>query len=132
MASNSDNGFRTRLGRVRGLGSAKSGGAQWLSYRMVAVLLVPLTIWFLISIVRLAKAEHADAVAWVHQPLNAILLLITLTATFHHAALGMREVYEDYIHGKLARLAAIGLTNGAALALAAASLFAVLKIAFGA
>ncbi|TWB21391.1 succinate dehydrogenase subunit D [Nitrospirillum amazonense] len=132
MASTSDNGFRTRLGRVRGLGSAKSGGAHWLAYRMVAVLLVPLTVWFLISIVRLAKAEQADAIAWLHQPVNAVLLLITLIATFHHAAAGMREVYEDYIHGKLARLIAIGLTNGAAILLAAASVFAVLKIAFGA
>lgn len=132
MASTSDNGFRTRLGRVRGLGSAKSGGAHWLAYRMVAALLIPLTVWFLVSIVRLAKAEHADAIAWLHQPVHAVLLLVTLIATFHHAAYGLREVYEDYIHGKLARLVAIGLTNGAAILLAAASVFAVLKIAFGA
>lgn len=132
MASTSDNGFRTRLGRVRGLGSAKSGGAHWLAYRMVAALLVPLTVWFLVSIVRLAKAEHADAIAWLHQPVNAVLLLVTLIATFHHAAHGMREVYEDYIHGKLARLVVIALTYGAAILLAAASVFAVLKIAFGA
>ncbi|HYE49546.1 MAG TPA: succinate dehydrogenase, hydrophobic membrane anchor protein [Azospirillaceae bacterium] len=127
-----EQGYRTALGRVRGLGSAKSGAEHWLSYRLFSAAMVPLTIWFVVSVVGMVGADHATMVAWLKSPLNAVLLLVTIGVTFHHAAYGMQEVYEDYVHGKMARVLAIALTKGAALLLALACGFAVLKIAFGA
>lgn len=127
-----DNSYRSPLGRVRGLGSAKSGAAHWLSYRLLSVAYVPLVIWFVFSAVGLMGTGHAGVVDFLRSPVNAVLMLLTVGVTFHHAAYGMQEVFEDYIHGKLAKTAAIGLTKGLCLILAVASGFAVLKIALGA
>lgn len=132
MAANqSDTGFRSNLGRARGLGSAQTGAEHWLSYRLLSAAYVPLVIWFVISVVSLAGADHLTVVAWMARPFNAVLMLLTIGVTFHHAAYGMQEIYEDYIHGKLAKTAVIALTRGVCLVLALASAFAVLRIAFG-
>lgn len=127
-----ENSFRSPLGRVRGLGSAKTGAAHWLGYRLAAAGLVPLTLWFLYSIITLVHADRADVATWLHSPVNATLMVLTVGLTFHHAAGGLREVFEDYIHDKLGRLAAILVVNAVALVAGVASLLAVLKIALGA
>lgn len=133
MAANqSDAGFRSPLGRVRGLGSAKDGAGHWLNYRLLSLAYVPLVLWFVISALSLVGGGHAGVVAFLGNPVNAILMLLTVGVTFHHAAYGMVEVFEDYIHVKMARLLAIALVKGACLVLALACGFAVLKIALGA
>ncbi|HYC03644.1 MAG TPA: succinate dehydrogenase, hydrophobic membrane anchor protein [Azospirillaceae bacterium] len=133
MAANQpDTGYRTALGRVRGLGSAKAGAEHWLSYRLLSAAYVPLTIWFVVSAIRLIGADHPTFTAWLAQPVNAVLMLVTVGVTFHHAAYGMIEVYEDYIHAKGPRLLAVAATKGACLLLALACGFAILKIALGA
>ena len=39
--------MRTPLGRVRGLGSAKSGTHHWWMQRVTSIALLPLTLWTL-------------------------------------------------------------------------------------
>lgn len=132
MSTNPNASYRSHLGRVRGLGSAKSGAHQWLTYRLLSVAYVPLVIWFVIAAVSLAGHGYPAVVLFLQNPVNAVLMLLTVGVTFHHAAYGMQEVFEDYIHGKLAKTAAIALTKGIALILAIACGFAILKIALGA
>ena len=50
--------LKTPLGQVRGLGSARSGTHHWWMQRVTAVALVPLTLWFILSLVGHAGAEH--------------------------------------------------------------------------
>ncbi|MFV3131706.1 succinate dehydrogenase, hydrophobic membrane anchor protein [Niveispirillum sp. KHB5.9] len=130
--ANDTNSFRTPIGRARGLGSAKVGAQHWLAYRIGAAALAVLTILFIILVISLIGAPYEEVVATFKQPCPVILTVLFLGFTFHHAAYGMQEVYEDYIHGKLAKVAAIALTKGLALVLFLAASFAVLKIAFGA
>ena len=61
------------LGRVRGLGSAKSGTEHFWAQRVTAVALIPLTLWFVYSILALGNGDHAVASAWMQSPLNAVL-----------------------------------------------------------
>lgn len=123
--------FRTPLARAKGLGSAKSGVESWLSSRVFAVALVPLVIWLVIGLIRHAGADFEAASVWVGQPVNAVLMILLLGAMFHHAQLGMQVIYEDYIHTEWLKVSAIYLTKFAAYLLAAASSFAVLKVALG-
>ena len=88
------------LSRVRGLGSAKNGTHHWWIQRVTAVALVPLTLWFAVSIIKMTGAAHSDAIAWVSRPFNAIMLLMLIIATFHHMQLGLQVVIEDYIHSE--------------------------------
>jgi len=122
--------MRSQLGRVRGLGSAKKGSAEWWVQRLNSIALVPLTLWFVISIVRLAGLPHAAMVHWAGQPVNSVLLLCLVLATFQHTALGLQVVIEDYIHDEKVKLASLLAMKGAVALLALASAMAVLKLAF--
>ena len=94
----SDKSMRTELGRVRGLGSAKDGAHHWWMQRLTAIALIPLTLWFVVSITGLAGAGHAETAAWLASPFVAITMILLVTATLYHAALGVQVVVEDYIH----------------------------------
>jgi succinate dehydrogenase / fumarate reductase membrane anchor subunit len=124
--------MRTALGRVRHLGSAKEGVQHWWAQRLTALALVPLVLWFVASIAFLAGADHGAFVAWVARPFNAVLMVVLLAAGFHHAQLGLQVVIEDYVHGEASKLVALILVKFAAVVLALAGIFTVLKIAFGA
>ena len=123
--------YRSPLGKVRGLGSAKDGTHHWWMQRLTALALIPLAIWFVVSVVALIGKNHMAFAAWVKNPLSATLLILLIAATFHHAQLGLQVVIEDYVHGEGAKLAAILLVKGAALVLAGIGIFSVLRIAFG-
>lgn len=121
--------MRSNLGRVRGLGSAKEGVGHWWVQRLTAVALVPLTLWFVGSLIGQVGASHASVVAWLAQPCPAIVLILLAVATFYHAALGLQVVIEDYVAGEGLRLVAIAAMKLACFALATATVFAVLKLA---
>lgn len=122
--------LRTDLGKVRGLGSAKEGVEHWWAQRLTALALVPLTLWFVASVVGLAGSDIGPVRAWIGHPMSAILLVLLIAATFHHMQLGLRVVIEDYVHTEWLKITGIVLVKFAAIALAVAAAFAVLKIAF--
>jgi succinate dehydrogenase / fumarate reductase membrane anchor subunit len=99
--------MRSPLGRVLGLGSAKEGVEHWWRQRLTAIALVPLTVWFVVSVIGLVGADRAAIVAWMHSPMPAMLMILLIAATFYHAALGLQVVIEDYVHGETARLTLI-------------------------
>ncbi len=123
--------LRTPLARARGLGSAKDGVHHWWAQRVTAVALVPLVLWFAVSIIAVGRADHDTVTAWIGQPLNTVLLVLLLVATFHHAALGLQVVIEDYVHEEGLKLASLLAMKLAVWLLGAAAVIAVLRIAFG-
>ncbi|MCZ6509344.1 MAG: succinate dehydrogenase, hydrophobic membrane anchor protein, partial [Alphaproteobacteria bacterium] len=89
--------LRSPLGRARGLGSAKSGTQHWWAQRLTAIALVPLTIWFVIAMVAATGSDYTTARAFIGNPVTAVLLVLLIVATFHHAQLGLQVVIEDYV-----------------------------------
>lgn len=124
--------LRSDLGRVRGLGSAKEGVAHWWAQRMTALALIPLMLWFVASVVSLTGAERTVVATWIGQPVHAIMLILLVGAGLYHAQLGMQVVIEDYIHTRWLKLTSIIAIKFAAVVIAAATAFAILKIAFAA
>ena len=122
--------LRSPLGRVRGLGAA-GGSEEWWVARLTSLALVPLGIWFVISILGLIGRGHGDVVAWLHRPFPAIAMILFLGVTFHHTYTGLKNVLDDNVHAEGAKFAAIILLAFVTFALAVAGIFAVLKIAFG-
>lgn len=96
--------LETPLARVLGLGSAKEGVEHWWWHRLTAVALVPLGIWFVIAVISLVGASHAEARAWVTAPFNMVLLIAFTAALLHHAQLGLQVVIEDYVHNEAWKL----------------------------
>ncbi len=123
--------MRSPLGRAIGLGSAKEGVEHWWMQRITAVALVPLSLWFVIAVIRLAGADLETFQDWAGRPLPAILLVLTLIAVFWHAYLGLQVVIEDYVHAELTKLGMVIVVRLACFALAVAGIFAVLSMALG-
>lgn len=129
--ADSSSSRRSTLSRVRHLGSAHDGTHHFWVQRLTAVALIPLTVWFVVSIVMLAGAPHEEVAAWLARPVPAILMVLLVAATFHHAQLGLQVVIEDYVHQPALRLTSLILVKLGAAALGFAAVFAVLKLAFG-
>lgn len=124
--------LRSSLGLVRGLGSAKSGTHHWWMQRVTAVALVPLTLWLVCKLLRLASSDYGAAVAWLHSPMNSALLVGAIVAIFYHAQLGMQVVFEDYIHTEWVKVAAQLALKFSCILLGLVAAIAALKVSFGA
>jgi succinate dehydrogenase / fumarate reductase membrane anchor subunit len=121
---------RTGLSRARGLGSAKHGVGQFIAERVTAIALVPLVLWAVYAGINLSLSGYAETVAWLHQPVNAILMVLLIVAAFWHMHLGMRVIVEDYIHGHFAKMVLLLLNLFVYLLGAAVAVIGVLKVAF--
>ena len=123
--------MRTPLGRVRGLGSAKSGTTHFWHQRLTAIANIPLTIGFVIVVISLLGRSHAGAVQILGSPLVAILMLLFIGSATYHMKLGMQTIIEDYVHNEGLKIAAVVANTFFAIAVAAASVFAIIKLSFG-
>jgi len=122
-------GYRTPLGRVRGLGSAKHGVGGFIAQRVSAAALVLLTLWGVYAGLSLARANYATAVLWMHAPANAILLALLIGVGAFHMRIGMAEVILDYIDRPTTKAALLTLNLFAAWLAGAIGVFSVLKVA---
>ena len=123
--------LRTPLARARGLGSAKQGVHHWWAQRITAVALIPLVVWFAVSLVMLSGADYGVVRAWIGAPLVMVLLILTIAVGLHHAQLGMQVVIEDYVHADGVKLALIVLVRFIAVFFGLAAIVAILSIGFG-
>jgi succinate dehydrogenase / fumarate reductase membrane anchor subunit len=120
------------LSKVLGLGSAKGGTEHWWAQRLTAVALIPLGLWFAISIAALPDASYATISAWVGRPWTSILLLVLVWTVTYHSYLGVQVVVEDYVHGKSSKTVSLILVTFAHVFFGIAGAYAVLKVGFGA
>ena len=126
---NSD--LRTPLARARGLGSARDGLHHWWAQRLTAIALIPLVVWFAISLVMLSGADYGAVRAWIASPVVMVLLILTVAVGLHHGQLGLQVVIEDYVHGDGWKLALIVAVRFIAILFGVAAVVAILRIGFG-
>jgi succinate dehydrogenase / fumarate reductase membrane anchor subunit len=120
--------LRSPLGRARGLGAAHMGSGQWWSQRLTSLALVPLTLWFVISVIRLTGEPREAMVAWLSAPLAMALMLALIVATFHHLQLGLQVVIEDYVPNEPVKMLSLLLMKALCVLLALVCIISVLKI----
>jgi succinate dehydrogenase / fumarate reductase membrane anchor subunit len=124
--------LRSDLGRVKGLGAAKEGLGHWRLQRLTALALIPLTLWFVVTVLALVSAPYAAVVSWVAQPHVTVLLLALSLALFRHLQLGLQVVIEDYVHAAGLQVVAQVAVRGAAILGALIAAVSILKIYVGA
>ena len=123
--------YRTPLGRARGLGSARRGTGHWLAQRISALALIPLALWFSVSMMFYMRADYVTLLNWLHSPVNAVLIVLMLAALFYHGYLGLQMVLEDYVHNEWLKAFALVAVKFGCIVLAVTGVFSVLRIAFG-
>jgi succinate dehydrogenase / fumarate reductase membrane anchor subunit len=120
--------MRSPLGRARGLGAAHIGSAHWWAQRLTSLVLIPLTLWFIWSAIRLSGEPREVMVAWLSAPLPLVLMLVLVVATFHHLQLGLQVVIEDYVHNEPLKIGSVLLVKALCVLLALVCIVSVLKI----
>ena len=121
--------FRTPLAKVRGNGSAKEGTSHFWRQRLTAIALIPLSIWFGVSVLGVIGAHEASTLAFLSQPLNAILMAAFVVILLFHMILGLQVIIDDYIRRDGQKLFLMLLIRAFAIAAGAVSIFALLRIA---
>ena len=122
----------TPLAKVRGLGSAGSGGHHWLMERFTSVALVLLSAWLLFSLLLLPGLDKATVSEWLSKPTGAVPMALFVVTAFVHGLDGMKVVVDDYVHAEGNRVATHFIMTMIAIAGAAFALFALAQLAFGA
>jgi len=124
--------FRTDMAKARGLGSAKDGTHHWVSQRLTAIALIPLTLAFLYPFATSLGSGYEAVRETYQNPIHALVAILTFLVMFRHLRLGIQIVVEDYVHGPRLR-AGLLITNALIWrGFAVIGIFAVAKIAFGA
>jgi succinate dehydrogenase / fumarate reductase membrane anchor subunit len=120
----------TPLGRVRGLGSARSGTDHFWRQRLTAVANVPLTLAFVVIVVALLGSSHATVVQVLRSPFIAVVMLLFITSVCIHMRIGMQVIIEDYVHDERHKLLLLMANTFFCATVALSSAFAILMLSF--
>jgi succinate dehydrogenase / fumarate reductase, membrane anchor subunit len=127
--ANDPGSLRTALGRVRFLGSAKSGTHHAWHMRVTSVALVPLSmlfVWVVASLV--GKDYNAVRALFADRFMPAIVMILFITTSAYHMMLGMQTMIEDYVHNEMVKTWSIMANLLFSMMVGFAGLFAVLKL----
>ena len=122
--------MQSDLGRVRGLGSAKSGSSHWWTQRVTAVANLPLGIWFIISILSGHTADYDAVREWLSSYFHSTMMILMIISVSVHFTHGLQVVIEDYVHNRKAEIISLFLIKAVAAFLSVAAIVSVLRIVF--
>ena len=123
--------MRTPLAHVRRLGSGHSGTGDFWRQRLTAVAMALLIVPVVVIVLMLLGRNHAGAAQILGQLPIAIILLLFIVASTWHMKIGMQVIIEDYVHGEKTKLALVIANNFFCIAVALASVYAILKLSSG-
>jgi succinate dehydrogenase / fumarate reductase membrane anchor subunit len=123
--------LRTPLAKVKGLGSAKQGTHHWWYQRLTALALLPLSLWFVYSLVSMSSVDYTTITNWLRLPYITVLLIMFVVALFYHAQLGLQVVIEDYLDSEWQKISCIILVKFLSVLGGLASVLSILNVFFG-
>ena len=123
--------MRTPLARVRSLGSSHSGTGDFWRQRLTAVAMMVLIVPVIVVVLMLIGSNQAGAKQIFSSLPIAIIMLLFIVASTWHMKIGMQVVIEDYVHNEKIKLASVMANNFFCIAVALASIYAILKMSSG-
>ncbi len=123
--------MRTPLARVRNLGSSHSGTGDFWRQRLTAVAMALLIVPVIVVVLMLVGSNQAGAKQIFSSVPIAIIMLLFIIASTWHMRIGMQIVIEDYVHSEKIKLACVMANNFFCIAVALASIYAILKMSSG-
>jgi succinate dehydrogenase / fumarate reductase, membrane anchor subunit len=122
--------LRSPLSRVLGLGSAKDGTAHWWAQRVTAVALIPLTLWFLISLLTLPGLDYETVHAWLSVPITGFLAVLLVAVLSYHSYLGTQVIVEDYVTSSGMKILSLMVLRFLYVLAGGGAIFAILRVVF--
>lgn len=124
--------MRTPRARVKGLGASGHGADHFWLQRLTGAANALLMLAFVVIIAKMAGRPYPEAAALVAHPPVAIILILAVVSVTLHMRLGMQVVIEDYVHSHGLKYAALVANTFYAVAVAAACLYAIIRVGLGA
>lgn len=116
---------------TRALGAGHTGSAIFHLQRLTAMALIPLSIWFVVGVIRMATSgTQAQAAEWLSGSVQAVLMALFIVIGLRHAVIGIRIVLEDYVRAEPWHTGCVRVTQAIAVLIATASLAALIHLAF--
>ena len=78
----------------------KNYALKWLTQRITASILIPLTFWFIYSAISLSKMTYSEIEIFFQSYFNAFLFFIMMQSMLLHLKLGLQTIIEDYVTSK--------------------------------
>ncbi len=123
--------LRSPLSQALGLGSARDGTAHWWAQRVTSIALVPLTLWFLFSLLTLPSFDYDTVHMWLSVPFTAFLAMLLVAVTSYHSYLGTTVIVEDYVHASGMKILSLMMLRFLYVLAGGAGIFAILRLVFG-
>ena len=121
---------RMAFRRAHGNGASGSGSKTFMAQRLTAIALIPLAIWFVVSLMVAMTGPGEAAAVWLGRPINAGLLAALILVALRHATIGVQVILEDYVHGAGTLAVSKLLLYGVALTTALATVVGLLVVLF--
>ena len=112
------------------MASNPQGSEHWCVQRFTAIALLPLSLWFLGSLLITSPTDYAAIVEWLKSPFTTTGLVLFIGLLLYHGQLGAQVVLEDYIHCSALRISLIYGLKALALSLFIFAFLCVIKIHF--
>ena len=78
----------------------KNYARKWIIQRVTAILLIPLSFWFIYHCLSFASMNYTQLFLFFKSSINSLLFLIMMISTLIHAKLGCETIIEDYVASK--------------------------------
>ena len=75
----------------------KSYATKWIMQRITAVILIPLTFWFIYNCLLLSSYNYQETREFFFSKINSLLYFILIISMLYHAKLGCETIVEDYV-----------------------------------
>jgi len=123
--------LRSPLGTVLGMGSAKDGTGHWWAQRVSAVALIPLTLWFVFSLLTLPAFDYDTVHTWLSVPISGFLAVLLVAVLAYHSYLGTIVIVEDYVSAAGMKVLTLLVLRFLYVLCGGAGIFAILRVVFG-
>ena len=78
----------------------KNYARKWIIQRITAILLIPLSFWFIYHCLSFASMNYSQLFLFFKSIINSLLFLIMMISMLIHAKLGCETIIEDYVTSK--------------------------------
>ena len=78
----------------------KNYARKWIIQRITAILLIPLSFWFIYHCLSFASMNYTQLFLFFKSHFNSLLFLIMMISMLIHAKLGCETIVEDYVTSK--------------------------------
>ncbi|MAH53114.1 MAG: succinate dehydrogenase, hydrophobic membrane anchor protein [Proteobacteria bacterium] len=122
-------GVILKIRRLFGLAGFEHDSDHWKSQRSSAIALFILGYWMIYQFLFfLNEASVSEIQQWIAQPLNSMLLALTVLYTFYHSELGLQVITEDYVESKSKQITILYIVRVIRLSLITLTIISLMRI----